>query len=326
MSENEILSDDEMSALLEGVEKGAVDTDGAPVANGEVTPFDFTVGDSIVRGSIPTLDMINHRFARYLGKGLYEQLHREPEITVHEASRSKGDDFLQGLSQPSCVNLIHLQPLQGMALVVLDARLVFALVDAYFGGSGSDVTPPQRDFTAVEMRVMTMVLQQVLLDYAQAWAPVVEVRPELVRTESNPRHIQAIGPSEPLIVSNVQIDLGGSVGNLQLVLPDSMIEPVRDVLTGGVRSDRSEVDARWESAMRDGMKAAEVTVRGPLVETELTLRQVMQLRPGDVIAAELPEKIVLYAEGEAVIEGTFGEFNGHNAIKVTRGLNQTKRS
>lgn len=326
MADNEILSEDEMSALLEGVEKGDVATEGgAPVAKGEVTPYDFQAGGNIVRGSIPTLDMINHRFSRYLRKGLNEQLRREPEISAHEARRGNGADFLRSLEVPSCLNLIHLQPLQGVAMVVFDAKLVFALVDAYFGGSGGDIENRQREFTAVEMRVTQMVLQQVLADLAQAWAPVLEIRPELVRTESNPRFTHAIGPNEPVIVSTIDIDLGGSRGRLQLVLPDSMVEPVREVLTGGVRSDRSEVDGRWEAAMREGLKEATVTLGGTLVETRLTLRQVMQLRAGDVIAAELPPTIVLHAEGEPAVEGTFGEFNGHVAVKVTRGLQQMRR-
>ena len=320
MSSKDILSEEEREALLSGVESGAVETEGngRPAMAG-VRDYSFTSQEHILRGPMPTLDMIHDRFARHFRSGLYNLLQRGAEIEAGQVEPMRFTDYTNQLQHPAVLHLVQMHPLQGMALFLMDAPLVHELVDGFFGGSGRPSgRSDERDLTPSELRVATLVLQQSFKDLATAWAPVMEVTFEHRKSETNPRFVNVVSPGETVLVARFAVRFGKNGGELHVVLPQALIEPVRESLDGGIQSDRAANDQHWADALGRGLRDAKVELRAVLVETELKLRDVHRLKPGDVIAVDLPEEVPVYAEGLPMFVGAYGVYKGSNSVKLVR--------
>jgi len=317
MSINDVLSQDEIDALLHGVDDGAVEAE-EELAPGEAKGYDFQSQDRIVRGRMPTLEMINERFARHLRINLFNMLRRTAEISVDGVKVMKFGEYVHSLFVPTSLNMVKVRPLRGTALFVLEPKLVFTVVDTFFGGDGSFYAKIEgREFTPTENRVIQMLLNVAFENLVEAWAPVMELDFEFVNSEVNPQFANIVSPSEIVVVSKFDIDLEGGSGSMHVTMPYSMIEPIRDLLDAGVQSDRSDVDERWPLAVREEIKSAPINLNSTLSEIELTLGDILDLKEGDIIPMEIPEKVTLCAEGVPVYEGVFGVSNGNNAIKIT---------
>lgn len=319
MGTNDVLSQDEIDALLHGVDSGSVDTEDDILSHdGVARQYDLTTQDRIVRGRMPTLEMINERFARYMRIGLFELLRRSAEISVVGLKMMKFGEYVHSLYLPTSLNMVRVKPLRGTGLFVLDPKLVFILVDNFFGGDGRYPAKIEgREFTPTESRVIRMLLDQAFADYQQAWAPVMEVEFEYLRSEVNPQFANIVSPTEVVVVSSFQVELDGGGGEFHITMPYSMIEPIREQLDTGLQSDRAEVDDRWAKALREELKMIEVEISATLTEAQLTVAEMINLRPGDVIPVEMPGHITLRAEDIPVLRGQFGTSNGLNAFKVT---------
>jgi flagellar motor switch protein FliM len=319
---NDLLSQDEIDALLHGVSGGDVETEtDEEIPEGEVRGYDFASQDRIVRGRMPTLEMINERFARYFRISLFNMLRRAGEISVSGVQMLKFAEYVHSLFVPTSLNLVRVPPLRGSALFVLEPKLVFALVDNFFGGGGRFYTKIEgREFTPTELRVIQLVLDIAFQDLKQAWKPVLDVAFDYQSSEVNPHFANIVSPTEVVVVNTFKIELNGGGGDLHVTLPYSMVEPIRDRLDAGVQSDRSDRDDRWTRSIREEMKEAPVCLKSTLVETSLSLREVNQLRTGDVIAIDLPDLVTIEAEGTPVFRGKFGVYNSSRAIKVTHKI------
>lgn len=320
-AQNEILSQDEIDALLHGVDSGDVETDAPPPAPGEARSFDFTSQDRIVRGRMPTLEMINERFARLFRISLFNMLRRTPELTVAGIETAKFNEYTHSLFVPTNLNMIRVKPLRGTALVVFEPRLVFSVVDNFFGGDGRINTKIEgREFTPTEMRVIHLMLSRVFADMQEAWSPVMRLDFEHVQSEVNPHFANIVSPSEIVVASKFKIELEGGGGHVHVTYPYSMIEPIRDLLDAGIQTDRDNKDERWSIALREQIKNAEVDVNCQLGEVTLSLRQLMQLKTGDVLPFNLPRSLELTVEEMPMYRGTLGEANGQNALRINEIL------
>ncbi|MFP4683871.1 MAG: flagellar motor switch protein FliM [Ectothiorhodospira sp.] len=320
MGTNDVLSQDEIDALLHGVDNGAVDTqeDELLAHDGVARQYDLTTQDRIVRGRMPTLEMINERFARYMRIGLFEMLRRSSEISVGGVKMMKFGEYVHSLYLPTSLNMVRVKPLRGTGLFVLDPKLVFILVDNFFGGDGRYRAKIEgREFTPTELRVIRMLLEQAFEDYRKAWAPVMDLEFEHSRSEVNPQFANIVSPTEVVVVCTFHVELDGGGGEFHITLPYSMIEPIREQLDTGLQSDRADVDDRWVKALREELKMVEVDLSARLAETSLTVAEMINLKAGDIIPFEMPETIVLKAEGIPVYRGRFGMSNGYNAVQVT---------
>lgn len=319
MAVTDILSQDEIDALLHGVDSGDVETGGGEfIADGTARNYNFASQDRIVRGRLPTLEMINERFARHFRISLFNMLRRTPEISVNGVQMLKFAEYVHSLFVPANLNLVRINPLRGTALFVFDPKLVFIVVDNFFGGDGRFYTRIEgREFTPTEMRVIQMMLQQVFKDLREAWTPVMPVDFEYMQSEVNPQFANIVSPTEVVVVTTFHIELDGGGGDLHVTMPYSMIEPIREVLDAGVQSDRSDVDERWLLALRDEIKEAKVNVSSVLAEVDITLRDLMKMKPGDVIPFETQDTVTLIAEDVPVFRGVFGVSDGRKSVKVT---------
>jgi flagellar motor switch protein FliM len=316
---SDLLSQDEIDALLNGVDSGAVETEEPPAAPGEARNYDFASQDRIVRGKLPTLEMINERFARTWRIGLFNLLRRSADLSVRGIDLLRFGEYMHSLQVPNNLNLVKMKPLRGTALVVFEPRLVFTVVDNFFGGSGKYHTRIEgREFTPTEMRVIQLLLKQTFTDLVEAWAPVMPVEFEYLNSEVNPHFANIISPREYIVVCRFNVELEGGGGEVHVAMPWSMLEPIRELLDAGVQSDRVERDESWERALRTQLQDAEVELSSAIAHRTITLRELCKLKVGDVIPIDLPSTVTLEVEKTALFSGEFGIHNGRNAIKVTQ--------
>lgn len=315
---NEILSQDEIDALLSGVDNGDIATvTAAPEESGDLPAYDFSSQDRIVRGRMPTLELINERFARNARNSLFTLLRRTPEITVDGVQMSKYGEYMHTLPTPTSLNIVRVNPLRGLGLVVFHPRLVFALVDSFFGGFGNFAPRLDgRDFTATELRMVDKVLRIVFDDLKEAWQTVMAIDFERVNVELNPMFANVASPSEVVVISNYQIDLEVGTGQLQVVMPYTMLEPVREVLNAGMQSDVAEKDDRWNANLRAGLRDVRVPLDSTLATTPISLREVVDLKRGDIISIDLPKAVVARAAGVPVLRAGYGVSRGNLALQI----------
>jgi flagellar motor switch protein FliM len=315
MAVQDLLSQDEIDALLHGVDDGAIDTeeDNDP---GSVRSYDLTSQDRIVRGRMPTLEMINERFARYTRISMFNLLRRSADVAVGGVQVMKFGEYVHSLYVPTSLNLVKMKPLRGTALFILDAKLVFKLVDNFFGGDGRHAKIEGREFTPTELRVVRMVLDQAFADMKEAWQAIQEVNFEYVNSEVNPALANIVSPSEVVVVSTFHIELDGGGGDLHVTFPYSMIEPLREVLDSGVQSDVDDQDERWVRALREEITAAKVPLSATVVRREIKLKDLLSMQAGDVIPVELPEHMVLCANGVPTFKAKLGSVKGNLALQI----------
>lgn len=314
----DILSQDEVDALLGGVDEGAIDTSPDEDAlDGEARPFDFNNQERIVRGRLPTLEMVNERFARYFRVSFFNMLRKSPEISVNGIEMIKFSEYIRTLYVPTSLSMIKMAPLRGTGLIMLDPKLVFILVDNFFGGDGSIHAKIEgREFTNTELRVIEKVVHMCFTDLVKAWAPVMTVSYSYHDHEVNPHMANIVSPSEVIVVSNFHIEMEGGGGDLHVVYPYSMVEPIRTLLDAGVQSDHGDVDERWAILLREELMHARINLQGLFLEKQLPVSDLINFKAGDIIPIDMPEQVMILAEDMPIIRGQYGEHQGNTAVKV----------
>lgn len=314
----ELLSQDEIDALLHGVDDGKVDTEPAPAAPGEARQFNFATQDRIVRGRMPTLEMVNERFARLFRISLFNMLRRSPELSVVGIEMAKFGEYTHSLFVPTSLNLVRIKPLRGTALFIFEPRLVFSVVENFFGGDGRLATKIEgREFTPTETRVIQLMVRQAFTDLREAWSPVMDLEFEYLNSEVNPHFANIVSPSEIVVVSRFHIELEGGGGDLHVTLPYSMIEPIRDQLDTGIQSDRVGRDERWSQSLREQIKDSDVEVSTEIARCQLSVRDLMRLKAGDIIPISMPKTLDVCVENLPVFRGNIGVSSGHNAVRIS---------
>ena len=315
MAVQDLLSQDDIDALLHGVDDGLVQAEAA-AEPGSVKSYDLTSQDRIVRGRMPTLEMINERFARYTRISMFNMLRRSADVAVGGVQVMKFGEYVHSLYVPTSLNLVKIKPLRGTALFILDAKLVFKLVDNFFGGDGRHAKIEGREFTPTELRVVRMVLEQAFIDLKEAWQAIMEVNFEYINSEVNPAMANIVGPSEAIVVSTFHIELDGGGGDLHVTMPYSMIEPVREMLDAGFQSDLDDQDERWSKALREDVLDVSVPLSATVARRQLRLRDILHMQPGDVIPVELQDELVMRANGVPAFKVKLGSHKGNLALQV----------
>ena len=314
----DILSQDEVDALLGGVDDGAIDTSADEnLKDGVARPFDFNNQERIIRGRLPTLEMINERFARYFRVSFFNMLRKTPEISINGIQMTKFSEYIHTLFVPTSLSLIRMGPLRGTGLIMLDPKLVFVLVDNFFGGDGSIHAKIEgREFTQTELRVIEKIVHICFQDLTRAWEPVMQVNFSYHNHEVNPHLANIVSPTEVLVVSNFHIELEGGGGDLHVVYPYSMIEPIRTILDAGVRSDRGDNDERWSILLKEELLHAKVEIKAILADKELKVADLLNFEVGDVIPINMSDQVMVLAEDMPVMRGEYGEYQGNAAVKI----------
>lgn len=315
---SDLLSQDEIDALLHGVDdveeeeivEDSVDSEGT-------TDYDFSSQDRIVRGRMPTLEMVNERFARHMRISLFNMMRRTAEVSINGIQMIKFGEYVHTLFVPTSLNMVRFRPLKGTALITMEARLVFILVDNFFGGDGRYHAKIEgREFTPTERRIIQMLLKLIFEDYKEAWSPVMDVSFEYLDSEVNPSMANIVSPTEVVVISSFHIELDGGGGDFHVALPYSMLEPIRELLDAGVQSDKEDTDMRWSKALRDEIMDVPIEMSTKFLEVDLPLSQIMELEAGDIIPIDMPEHVTVLVENLPSFRAKLGRSRDNLALKI----------
>lgn len=319
---SQVLSQNEVDALLKGVAGGDIEPDFEvdSMDPSAVIPYDLTSQDRIIRGRMPTLEIIHDRFVRMFRLTLSSALRKVIDISVRSTELIKFGEFLKTLPVPSSLNLFRMNPLRGNAIIVAETRLVFTLIDIFFGGTGElEVKAEGRDFTAIEQKIVKRVVVSALEDLQTAWRPVFPVQITYSRSEINPQFVAIVPHSEVVVVVTFDVEMGKAPMSLTLCVPYSMVEPIRSKLHAGFQSDQNEVDYVWVNRFRDNIKEAQVNLLVELGNSAISVRDFLNLKQGDVIMLdqEAGSPLNVQVEGITKFKGFQGSYKGRQAIKLT---------
>ena len=315
----DFLSQEEVDALLKGV-TGELDEPDQPSDDGTgIRAYNLATQERIVRGRMPTLELIHERYARYLRIGLFNYMHRNAEVSVGPIRVQKYSEFVRNLVVPTNLNLVLAKPLRGTGLIVFDPNLVFLVVDNMFGGDGRFHTRVEgRDFTATEQRIIQGLLRVVFAEYERAWSPVFQIQFEYIRSEMNSQFANIATPSEIVVATTFTLEFGGAQADMHICFPYSMVEPIRDILYSSMQSDHITQDKRWVSLMSKQINGVDVRLTADLATAKVSLRDIAQLKVGDIIPLEVPESIEAHIDGVKILECKYGVQGGRYALRVEK--------
>ena len=318
---NDILSQDEVDALLKGVQSGEIDTDVAKekILAG-VRAYDFTSQERIIRGRMPGLELANEKFARYFRNSISSMFMKFVDISIHSVEVAKFGDFMKIVPFPSSINIFKMEPLKGYALFVVEAPLVFAFVEFFFGSnSAKHVKSEGRAFTHIEQNIIKKIVNTAFQDMALAWSGIATIKPEFVSSEMSPQFVTIVTPSELVIKVEIHIELEDFTGKLFFCIPYSMIEPVKEILYSGIQNDKFAVDHRWVEYLKDLLKDSPVELKVNIGSVQMTLGDLIKMDVGTVLNLGKPvtEELPIKVEGITKFFGVPGYSRGSQAIKLT---------
>ena len=315
MTDKDVLTQDEIDALLTGVDEGDVDLDEQPTDETSISDYDLTNQDKVVRGRMPTLELISERFARLLRADLPNSMKFPIEVGPGGVQVLKYSEYVDTLFVPTCIKLVRIHPFAGTCLVTLDAKLVHRLVDLFFGGSGSVANFEGKEFTLTEQRVINRVISLVLDDYQIAWEDVMPIKPEVLGEEVNPSLINVLSPSEVLMVCSFRLELDDGGGELHIAFPYASLEPYKSVLDTTNKSDKEESDGLWRSQMEAALLEAELPISCVIGDADLRLRELLRMREGDVIDINMQEQHHVSVSSVPTFRATLGDSRGRFALE-----------
>jgi flagellar motor switch protein FliM len=297
------ISEEEVSALLE---KPGPDS---------VQPFDLS-SRRVSRTQLPMLDIVSRNFAMRASSVLSELLSRDVPLRFDTLESAKAAHLLSGLGVPCAFAVLRLKPLNGYAYLSVEPALLLSMLDGFFGGSGRTQTDIQAAGAPAAQRFFGLLLRHVGPLLAAAWAPVVAVELELVKLESNPHFVQLGEPEDRFVVAKFSVDFADATGRLQLLLPESLIAPLREAFASDGSKPAARKQPPWAPLLGETLQRAEIEARAILAQTEISLGELVRLVPGDIIPIEPPQDATLLAGNVVLYRGRFGVSKGRNAVKI----------
>jgi flagellar motor switch protein FliM len=317
-----ILSQEEVDALLRGISGGEIETEAADLQGPtDVMTYDLTSQDRIIRGRMPTLEMTNEKFARMFRTTLSSLLRKVTSVNAISTDMVKFGEYLKSIPVPTSMHLFKLEPLRGSALIIVESKIIFMLVDIIFGGSGRSAFKIEgREFTAIESNIIKKVILSALGDLEKAWQSLIGLKITYQRSEINPQFVQLVPPTDVVIVSNFEIEVEYSSGTISVCIPYSTLEPLRDRLQAGYQSEQLEVDKTWINRFKGGLLASKIDLTARLGSTEINAGEVISLKKGDVIPLSqcILDPISVYVEGVMKFKGRPVIYKGNQAIQVSQ--------
>ena len=315
----QILSQDEVDALLQGItgESQKIEQDDLPKTG--TRDYDLASQERIVRGRMPTMEVINERFARNIRIGIFNLIRKSPEVSIGGIKVQKFSAFLREIVVPSNFNIMTVKPLRGSGLIVCDPSLVFAVIDSLYGGIGKyHARIEGRDFSPTELRVIFRLVETICTEYRKAWAGIYPVDLEYQRSEMQPQFANIAMPSEIVVSTSFTMEIGETTGSVHFCIPYSTLEPIRDVLYGSNQGDSGEPDRRWVNLLKQQIQSAEVDLVAELAHAGATVEQLLSFKPGDFIELDLNPMIQAKVAGVPVFDCHYGTSNKHYSIKIDK--------
>ncbi|MBE9580204.1 MAG: flagellar motor switch protein FliM [Proteobacteria bacterium] len=317
-----VLSQEEVDSLLKGVSSGEIETEpDGPESEDGVIAYDFTRQEQMLRNRMPSFGMVTERFATTFRADLSAMVRKTVDIEAEPVDMVKFEDYRVSLPVPTSLHIFRVDPLVGQALVVFDGRLVFSLIECYFGGKGTEqVKIEGRDFTPIENAMIRKAVRVCLEALGAAWERIFKVKMTYVRSEVNPEFATIVMPGDLVIVNRFNIDIEGIGGNMSVCIPYSTIEPIRDKFCGGLQGDQVNMDAKWERRLHERIRETTVDVGVELGTAKITAERLLDLKVGDVIQLEqyATQHLIGTVQGVPKLEGRPGIMRASRAIRIEK--------
>ena len=323
----QILSQDEVDALLQGITGESQTLEEAPASEDGARNYDLSSQERIVRGRMPTMEVINERFARNIRIGIFNFIRKSPEVSIGGIKVQKFSAFLREIVVPTNFNVMSVKPLRGSGLIVCDPSLVFAVIDALFGGAGKYHTRIEgRDFSPTELRVIQRLVEVICAEYKKAWHGIYPVELEYQRSEMQPQFASIVTPSEVVVATSFTLEIGDTSGTMHFCVPYSTLEPIRDVLYSTIQGDSAEPDKRWINLLKTQIQSAEVQLVAELARAPATVEQLLSFKPGDFIELDLDPMIQAKVDGVPVFDCHYGTSANKYAIRIDKLITSSNLS
>lgn len=317
------LTQDEVDALLAGVTGETQTTAATPVDASGVRQYDLSSQERIVRGRMPTLEIVHERFARNFRIGLFNFMRRSPDISVGPVKVQKYSAFLRNIVVPTSINIMHIRPLRGSGLLICDPVLVFSIIDNLFGGSGSNhVRVEGREFSPTEQRIILRLVEVIAAEYTKAWSTIYPITLEYARSEMHTQFANVATPSEIVVTATFRIEIGEGGGDLHICIPYSTFEPIRETLYSPLQGDQAEPDRRWVTLLTQQIKSATVELTAELAQQESSVRALLGLKAGDFIELDRNPTLTAKVDGVPLFECAYGTLGARYGLRVQDVLTQ----
>jgi flagellar motor switch protein FliM len=289
-------------------------------ARAAVRAFDLVGDNRAGERGFPALDAVDARFARRLRRSLSAMIGSGVGVRAGALGLPKASALRERWHAPASLWIFTMAPLRGEAVLALSPPLAFALVDRAFGGTGP--LPERlgpREPSAVEQQVLHQLVSRILADLGGAWKPLHPVECRVVRAESNPAAVPLGLPGDLVFAREVAIDVAGDSAPLTVGIPAALLDPLRGVL-GEPRADTREADREWTAALQAVVRASDVTVTAEIGAREMSTRELLRLRVGDVVSLGIrpDDPLMVRVEGVRLLSGVAGNRRGNNAVRVLR--------
>ena len=317
-----LLSDEELAALSEGVRDGSIETDTGFNTKVRVRKHDLASEDSSLGVNVSSIDMINERFIRMFRMGLLEVLRTSPRVNPTRVRIMKYSEYLQDLKPPLAVNMIRMGPLRGNSVIIIDPNVVFSSLDSFFGGFGKGVAdlPPGRLFTPTESRIIKIILEVFFRSLKEAWAPLMPIECEHISSEINPHFAQIADENDLVVLSRFEADAtaSGGRGFIDLVYPYATLKPVRELLSSRVSSGEGneESDRKWRADLAAAVSDAKLELQVTMGEVKTTLHHLNNLQEGDLLFFKKDDTALMTANGVPAFHVNVGTRGSQVAVQI----------
>lgn len=328
---SKLLSQDEVDALLKGLDTGDIEAEQLPQdTEADYESFDWSAQGRNINVSMPLLGVVSGRFSQRLRGSLSTALRKMVDVNAGSLEMVRFNEFQRSLPIPTSLHLFKIDPLRGTGILVIESHLVFNLVEAFFGGSGTGATKIEgRDFTPIEKRIIEKVVHMALMNLMEAWEDVHPLKTEFIRSETNPLVVNIARPEDYLVYVKFEIELNKALGTITLCIPYSSFQPIRHKLAGGYRSDDSGVDQFWVNSLKGILMDTEVEIKVDLGKARLSVQDLLNMKAGDIIILDKSFKSPLSGKVESVpkYEGYAGRFKNNIVFRVEQPiLNRPQRA
>jgi flagellar motor switch protein FliM len=318
---NTLLSQDEVDALLKGMDSGEIETETQKESSSDTRTFDFTAYERVIQDRMPGLEMANERFERLFKKSISSIIMKLVEVHIQTPEVVKFGEFMRSLPLPSSLNIVKMEPLNGFSLLVLEAPMVFAFIDSFFGGGSKPwVKTEGHYFTPIEQKIIKKIVKIALADLTKAWESIAPIEPEHVGSEMNPQFVNIVTPSESVIKIEVHVEIEDFVGKVFFCIPFSIIEPIKEKFFSSIRSDFQSHDQRWSGRLGEIIRDSSVSLDVEIGRAELSLRDLVNLEVGNVITLQrsVSDSLVVRVEGVPKMKGLAGYSRGNQAVRISQ--------
>lgn len=323
-----VLSQNEVNALINSVQKKAGGEGTGEQPLGKPRGYDLTSNDRIIRGRMPTLDILNQRLARLMRISFFNMFRKSVDVHHDATHLMKYSEFINSVSVPACLNVFRMPPLRNTCLVSVDSALMFGLVDWVFGGAGSRYKVEGRDYSSIELKLIQQVVSMVLADLGNAWEPVIEIRPEYIRTEVNPQFAAIAAPTDVTVLIVFEVELEATTkGTISVLIPYSVIEPIRPLLSSALQTERNSEDNHWQDAIVSSLGELDVELKVSFGQALIDVRQLLELEVGDTLRLdqEADEPLEVFIEGVRKAKGFPVTSRGCTAVQLVGGLDEYEK-